>query len=151
MSHLTSDSAIGPLELLQALYKNTKKWVDNYLAASGGSKPTKVDSKAADPLDTLQNATAEELRIIMLAICEDDDAKTRVGIHLRVLRQITTDGATFAEADPMKLIASATKTELRAIGLGDETTKKRLSESIHVISIFAELHLEDLASQCKMS
>lgn len=133
--------------------ENIKRRVDAYLEALGHSEPAAVNSQAANPPDTIKTATAKDMRNIMLALCEDDDIKERVAIHLRILRRSNSGGAASATGDPAALIHSATDAELRAIGLGDEDIKKRFSDSLRVLHIFGELHASQAVptSDCRMS
>lgn len=140
---------------LDNLCKNEdiKKRVDTYLEALARSEPAEVSSQAADPPDTIKNATAKDMRNIMLALCEDDDVKKHVAIYLRILRRSRPDGAASATGDPAALIHSATDAELRAIALGDEDIKKRFSDSLNVLHIFGELHEFQVVPpfDCRMS
>lgn len=130
-----------------------KRRVDAYLEALGHSEPAEVNSQTVNPPGTIKNATAKDMRNIMLALCEDDDIKKRVAIHLRILRRSRPGGAASARGDPAALIHSATDAELRAIGLGDEDIKKRFSDSLRILHIFGELHESQAAptSDCRMS
>lgn len=131
------------IELALCKDEEIENRVDNYLQVLRHSKPAEVTTEAADPSNPLEKATGKELHNIILAICDGEDAKKRVTNHLRILRRSNIDGAAHAEADPVALINSATEMELRAIGLamvdGDEDTKKRLLESLRVLSIFGKL------------
>lgn len=130
-----------------------KRRVDAYLEALGRSQPAEVNSQTANPPDTIKNATAKDMRNIMLALCDDDDVKKRVAIHLQILRRSRPGGAASATGDPAALIHSATDAELRAIGLGDEDINKRFSDSLRVLHIFGELHESQAVptSDCRMS
>lgn len=121
--------------------EDINKRVDNYIEALDHTEPAGVARKAADYIDTIKNVPAQELRTVMLGLCEDDDVKKRVAIHLRILRRSSHGGAASVAVDPATRIDSATEAELRAIGLGDEDIKKRLSESLQVLSIFDELEI----------
>ncbi|KAG6368554.1 hypothetical protein INS49_002767 [Diaporthe citri] len=134
------------LSIIPLIYINnedTKTRVENYLQVLRYTKPAEATPAAADSPDPIKTATPKELRNVMLALCEDDDAKKRATNHLLVLRRSKTGGASTAGADPDAPINSATEMELRAIGIAmsdaDENIKKRLLESLHVLSIFLEL------------
>lgn len=123
--------------------EDIKKRVENYLQVLRHTKPAEATSKAAESSSCIKKATPKELHNVMVSLCEDEDAKKRVASHLRVLRRSKAGGAATTGANPDALIDSATEMELRAIGLAmsdaDEDVKKRLLESLHVLSIFGEL------------
>lgn len=132
------------IQLHHCKNEEVKKRVENYLQVLLYTKPAEVAPEIADSPNPVNTATPEELHNVMLALCEEDDAKKRVASHLRVLRRSKAGGAATAGADAVALINSATEMELRAIGIAmsdaDEEMKKRLLETLHVLSIFGELH-----------
>ena len=110
--------------------------------------PAEATIETADPLDPIRNATAKELHNIMLALCDVDEVKKRVVIHLRVFRRTEPNAAIIAEADADALINSATEMELRSIGIamcdGDEGMKKRVSECLRVLSVLGKLQATEI-------
>lgn len=134
------------LSIIQLIYiknKDTRTRVENYLQLLRYTKPAEVIPAAADSPNPITTAAPKKLHNVMLALCEDDDAKNRVASHLRVLRRSKAGGAATRVADTVALVNSATEMELRAIGIAmsdaDEEMKKRLLESLHVLSVFGEL------------
>lgn len=110
--------------------------------------PAEATIETADPLDPIRNATAKELHNIMLALCDVDEVKKRVVIHLHVFRRTEPNAAIIAEADADALINSATEMELRSIGIamcdGDEGMKKRVSECLRVLSVLGKLQATEI-------
>ncbi|KAK7718409.1 hypothetical protein SLS64_002364 [Diaporthe eres] len=131
------------IQLHHCKNEEIKKRVENYLQVLLYTKPAEVAPEIADSPNPIKTATPEELHNVMFALCEEDGAMKRVASHLRVLRRSKAGLATTAGADAVGLINSATEMELRAIGIAmsdaDEDMKKRLLESLHVLSIFGEL------------
>ena len=116
---------------------------DDCLQALRYAKPADATIEAADSTNLIKNASVKETHNIMLALCEEDDIKKRVVTHLRVLGLSMPNGHVFAEVDGGTLISEATELELHAIGLvmtkTDGDIKKRVSESLQVLLLFAEL------------
>lgn len=133
---------LSRIHLTYSKSEDIKTRVENYFQVLRYTKPGEVTPKTADSSGPIKTATPEELRNVMLALCENDKAKKRVVNHLRVLRRSKTGGAPATGADPV-VLNSATEMELRAIGIAmsdaDKKIKKRLFESLHVLSIFREL------------
>lgn len=131
------------LQLHYCKDEDIKKRVQNYLQVLRHTKPAEPNFEAGDPSSSIKNAAPKELHNVVLALCEDEDVKKRVAIHLRVLRRSKTGGIATAATDPAGFIKSATQMELRAIGLAmsdaDEDVRKRLLESLQVLSIYCEL------------
>lgn len=123
--------------------EDIRKRVHNYLQVLRHTKPAEDTSEAAESSSSIKNVDPKELHNVMLALCEDVDAKKRVASHLGVLRRSKTGETAMMGADPAAIIESATEMELRAIGIAmsdaDEDMRKRLLESLHVLSIFGEL------------
>lgn len=124
--------------------EDTKKRVENYLQVLRYIEPAKATPEVADTTSPIKNATPKELHNVMIALCEDKDAKKRIDNHLQLLRRSKTGGAATVGADPAGLLDSVTEMELRAIGIAmsdaDQDMRKRLLESLHVLSVFGELH-----------
>lgn len=131
------------IQIAQCRDGDIKKRVENYLQVLRYTKPTEATFKAADSPDPIKNANPKELINVMLALCEDPDVEKRVVNHLRVLRRSRIGGAATAGSNSVALFNSATEMEMRAIGIAmsdaDGDVKRRLLESLHVLSIFGEL------------
>lgn len=131
------------LQLHYCKDEDIKKRIQNYLQVLRHTNPDEPTFEAGDSSGSIKNAAPKELHNVMIALCEDEDAKKRVANHLRVLRRSKTGAISTAAADPSGFIKSATEMELRAIGLAmsdaDEDVRNRLLESLQVLSIYGEL------------
>lgn len=156
---LATAQELQALQLQYCTDEDIKKRVKNYHQVLRYTKPTEATFEAANTSSSIKKATPKELHNVMLALCEDEDAKKRVATHLRVLRRSKADGAATTGSGPDALINSATEMELRAISLAmsdaDEDVKKQLLESLHVLSIFGELQVTEtkkdtfMCTRCK--
>lgn len=157
---LATAQQLRALQIHYCADEDIKKQVKNYLQVLRYTIPAATTLEVADSSTSIKKATPKELHNVMLALCEDERAKKRVATHLRVLHRSNADGAaTTGMNQPDALINSATEMELHAIGLAmsdaDEDVKKRLSESLHVLSIFGELQVTEkkkdtfMCTRCK--
>lgn len=123
--------------------EDVKKRVQNYLQVLRHTKPAEATFEAAESSSSIKSVAPKELHNVMLALCDDDDTKKRVASHLGVWRRSKTGETAIMGAEPAAIIESATEMELRAIVIAmsdaDEDLRKRLLESLHVLSIFGEL------------
>lgn len=137
------------LQLHYCRDEDVKKRVQNYLQVLRHTKPAETTFEPADSSSSIKSLAPKKLHNVMLALCDDDNTKKRVASHLGVLRRSKTGETAIMRADPTAIIESATEMEMRAIGIAmsdaDEDVRKRLLESLHVLSIFGEL--EDIEAE----